>query len=268
MKQEIIAWLTCDIISLSLETLSDNFNQHSAHMNIFQNCTSSIVNTTLFNASERELLQIKQCVGQMTRSCEDSSMLVLKFIRLTMADAAALLPYFPNMKIVHLVRDPRAVIVSRDQLTAKGPEATVPEFCSRMRQNLRETTRLMLEDRSRVTVMHYEDMAETPLAEAKNLYSALGINFTGTIELYIKSLTEASLETCEFCIERKNSSLVAAAWRNKIQPSTNTVINSECGDVMNVLGYIQLASSELQNQTLQCRIHQNTDDILASYDIK
>ena len=268
MKQEIIAWLTCDIISLSLETLSDNSNQRSAQVNRFRNCTSSIVNTKLFKASERELLQIKQCVGQMTRSCEDSSMLVLKFIRLTMTDAAALLPYFPNMKIVHLVRDPRAVIVSRNQIKAMGPEATVPKFCSRMRLNLRETKRLMLEDRSRVTVVHYEAMAETPLAEAKNLYSVLGINFTEKIELYIKSLTESSLKACYYCIQRKNSSLVAAAWRNKIQPSRNTVINRECGDVMNVLGYFQLASSELQNQTLQGRIHQSTDDILASYDIK
>ncbi|XP_052811935.1 uncharacterized protein LOC128239354 [Mya arenaria] len=112
MMKELQAWLTCNLTSLSMETILDRgYTLHER-----DSCTKDKRTYRNKTSIQSRQDQIKQCVRNLVKDCVKSPSKVLKFIRLFVQDAAYFLPSFPNMKIIHLVRDPRGIISSRDRV--------------------------------------------------------------------------------------------------------------------------------------------------------
>ena len=169
--EEIRKWLTCELDQLSIPTLSDDFHLHF---------TKIVSNHLTLGIATR------QCLKKAGSSCQTSSMLVIKFIRLRISAAISLLPYFSNLKIVHLVRDQRGILNSQKKVGLLNAEAKHPvtELCSNLEEDLTYTKLLMKTNPNRV-MLQYEDIAEDPFKTTERLYNFAEADFSSSVKTFI-----------------------------------------------------------------------------------
>jgi len=246
--EEIKKWLTCDLDQLSIPTLSDDFHLHFTKiMATFHKCASR----DLKKIQDRQRLDPKQrvnpssvgiatrqCLKKAISSCQTSSMLVIKFIRLRIRAAIALLPYFPNLKIVHLVRDPRGILNSQKKVGLLNTKDNNPvtELCSNLEEDLTYTKLLMKTDPNRVMLLQYEDIAEDPFKTTERLYNFANADFSSSVKTFITKMTSSSTDSCNFCTQRKNSSATAAKWRSQIKFQQSSSYTCHAKTVWTFLG--------------------------------
>ncbi|WAR08039.1 hypothetical protein MAR_017997 [Mya arenaria] len=113
--EEVCSWLSCRLQDLSKTSLNEQFlSQYNTKMKPFQTCMRSAkISMNGLNYGSA----ITSCLKKPIQDCQSASFVVLKFIRMRIGELASLLPYFPNMKIVHLIRDPRGMFNSRNHIT-------------------------------------------------------------------------------------------------------------------------------------------------------
>ncbi|KAH3728408.1 hypothetical protein DPMN_054364 [Dreissena polymorpha] len=132
------------------------------------------------------------CLRKARTQCLTPNTIILKVIRMSIEQAITLLPFFPNMKIIHLVRDPRAIINSRQVVgeTTKNDFNAANlqlDICSRLEKDLSGTKFLMTFDPSIIKLVQYEDIAEHPVEAAEDLYAFAGLTFDDKIESFVKT---------------------------------------------------------------------------------
>ncbi|KAH3847015.1 hypothetical protein DPMN_089327 [Dreissena polymorpha] len=246
-------WLTCDLEKLSLDSLKDS-------------ASSKIPNSMsyLFNTSPDFQLFLRRA----RQRCLESKTIIMKLIRLSIQQAIELLPFFPNMKIIHLVRDPRAIINSRRNVIPHGKihfeEATTPTIlCSMLQKDLSDTKLLMKFHPSIIKLVQYEDIAEHPLEASKDLYAFGGLTFDDKIVRFVKSQTQSSLDGCNFCTQRRNSSATSIEWRSEIKLNEAHDIFNYCNKSMSVLGYLNPPDNQtLRDLSNPSRLRYNVTKIL------
>lgn len=86
-------------------------SQHTDRAQFYRyfNCTGAV----------RRVLDA-QCVPHLQAACDRSPVRVVKLVRATMDSMARLLDALPNLRVLHLVRDPRAVALSRVRFHSSG----------------------------------------------------------------------------------------------------------------------------------------------------
>ncbi|XP_037580365.2 carbohydrate sulfotransferase 5 [Dermacentor silvarum] len=115
--------------------------------------------------------------------CSRAETQVFKFTRLHMAQVATWIKrntdIARNIRVVHLVRDPRGIYASRMALDwcANREECRSPEvLCSHMRKDIDDFRNLTDKLSSSHTVtVRFEDLAGNPYLEAARLFSHLGL---------------------------------------------------------------------------------------------
>lgn len=246
---EIMSWLTCKFGNISVGSLTDSFHSRfTKYMKGFNACYKNAKN------QKNSKYAINQCLTNAMTKCRDSSLLVLKFIRLRMKDAVKLLPYFPNMKILHLVRDPRGILNSRIKLNEKFVQTKVQSLCSEMKEDLEVTKAMQEKFLGRIKIVYYEDMAARPNVTSKAISHFSGIDYTVHMQNYIKSQTSASRDTCSYCTSRADSTLTARKWRNELSPKHATFIYKACESSNKYLGFLPFsASSDQKNFNVPSR---------------
>ena len=68
---------------------------------------------TYESCEKREMTKVKPCFDALLRSCGRQNIRAIKTVRGTMEEAKLLMERNPQLKVIHLMRDPRAVVVSR-----------------------------------------------------------------------------------------------------------------------------------------------------------
>ncbi|XP_070552166.1 carbohydrate sulfotransferase 1-like [Ptychodera flava] len=228
----------------------------------------------LFCGSEND------CTGRETEDfsvlCQLYNHIAIKVIRLT---SVALLERLVtthnyNLKIIFLVRDPRAVALSRRtmkfpprrrnesllNLQLVGPPGAklnnlspenVNYDCARFRENLR-----VIEDppewlRGRIILLRHEDVAMDTLGIVEDIYKFVGVDIDESVRTAVQKHTQSKEGATDNNMEtRRNSTTVVHAWRNGIYYDDVIAIQAVCGDVMERLGY-ELVESEDQLRDIQ-----------------
>ncbi|KAH3728411.1 hypothetical protein DPMN_054367 [Dreissena polymorpha] len=257
--EELKYWLTCDLEKFSLASLTDDFHRtFTSAMQAFLSCVrhgNSHTNNTRdasFRFAGNTSPDFQLCLRKARTQCLTSNIIILKLIRLSVEQAITLLPFFPNMKIIHLVRDPRAIINSRQEVgkTAKNDFNAANlqiETFSRLQKDLSDTKFLMTYYPSIIKLVQYEDIAEHPVEAAKDLYAFPGLTFDDKIERFVKSQTQSSSNGCQFCTQRRNSTVTSIQWRSRIKLNEAQYLLNSCKNSMSILGYLDLPD----NQTLR-----------------
>lgn len=205
----------------------------------------------------------EKCLDKPTEICKTSPAIVLKFIRLRMKLLLDLFPYFPNLKIVHLVRDPRGILNSRmnikkNEQSDKNENLNVSSLCKRLNENLSVSKFLYRHSPNKIKILRYEDLAEKTVATSSELMSFTGLNLTSNMVDFLKRMTSSSRDTCTYCTQRKNSTQTASKWRHEMTLKKSINIFNACKDSMNVLGYLNITSySEMKNARFKSRTRQN-----------
>lgn len=190
-------------------------------------------------------------VFKVLRTCQMSS-----FIHLIKGE----LPGY-TFKIIHLLRDPRAIISSRMQIPGyqeeerKNFEDNTEKLCNRMDQNIRLTNDV-LQTKYKTSYMRVrlEDIAINPMKYARQFYHFIQEPFPPQVSNWLydlkikentgykeRSQTQKMQET--FKTNRKAKD-VLNSWRRDTDFEKLQIIQKRCSSVLDLLRYKQVKSKE------------------------
>uniref|UniRef100_A0A8C5XRR0 Sulfotransferase n=1 Tax=Microcebus murinus TaxID=30608 RepID=A0A8C5XRR0_MICMU len=204
-------------------------------------------------------------------ACRSYSHVVLKEVRFFNLQVLYPLLRDPalNLRIVHLVRDPRAVLRSREQTVKAlardngivlGTNGTwveadpglrvVREVC---RSHVRIAEAATLKPppflRGRYRLVRFEDLAREPLEEIRALYAFAGLSLTPQLEAWIHNITHGTGPGARreaFQTSSRNALNVSQAWRHALPFSKIRRVQELCAGALQLLGYRPVYSDDEQ----------------------
>ncbi|KAM4608221.1 carbohydrate sulfotransferase 6-like [Discoglossus pictus] len=192
-------------------------------------------------------------------ACRTHSHMVMKTVRVF--DPRILLPLLQDpsldLKILHLVRDPRAVTASRkyfpldiDDMIVFRREGwhnqtapTVTQVMSKVCRSqvaiskmAKATIRPLNE---RYMLIRHEDLAREPLESVHRILHFSGLNFTSEIESLVYNLTHKETpDAGGFMSYYRNAKNVTQKWRSDLGFHTVRQIQIMCQEAMELFGYL------------------------------
>lgn len=205
---------------------------------------------------------------KMEEACRAYSHVVVKAVRFL--DLEVLYPLLKdpsmNMKIIHLVRDPRAVLSSREGFPSLGrDDSTVSKA-----QNSKANISVVMEEickaqvqiykmaiqnpqpflRGRYFMVRYEDLVRNPVARIREWYDFVGLAMTPKLESWIYNVTHGLIpKEKNFLPFSEDSMKIAQHWRMKLSFSKVKEVQKLCQEEMEVFGY-QLIKSESEQKNM------------------
>ncbi|CAK8680172.1 unnamed protein product [Clavelina lepadiformis] len=159
-----------------------------------------------------------------------------------------------NLKIIHLVRDPRAIINSRIFSTrSKQADQLIEQGCKHMTDLLDYADRHLIQSKNYMRVRH-EDFALKPLEWTEKIYNFVGLQLDENIISWLKSATSQNnssnlSKTSQFGTKR-NSADTVSHWRKVLSWENVLLVQKHC-TAMNRSGYFEFHDkSLLKNMTI------------------
>ncbi|XP_030628848.1 carbohydrate sulfotransferase 3a [Chanos chanos] len=182
---------------------------------------------------------------------------VIKTVRVRQLETLRPLAEDPrlNVKLIHLVRDPRAILASRMVAFASkyqnwkswAENGEVPiedEEVKHLQGNcnqIRLSAELGLSQphwlANRYMLVRFEDIARYPMQKAAEMYRFTGIPFTSQAKEWILKNTHTSESASGVYSTQKNSSEQVEKWRFSIPFKLAQVVQEVCGPTMKLFGY-------------------------------
>ncbi|XP_076813951.1 carbohydrate sulfotransferase 1-like [Clavelina lepadiformis] len=206
----------------------------------------------------------------VANTCRRKKMVAIKVIRL--CDIYKLkniteIPYM-DLKVVHLIRDPRGIASSRLTLHPKLNLADAMKFtCSRQAANL-DISFHEKPEWLQYKMFRYEDVALKPYHAAKSLYDFLGLKFHDSVKTWIVENTQQPIpeefgtsykygmtETDKHRVRydpwghKRNSTSIVDKWKRTVPYPLVKRIEAVCSKVMNMVGYLPVGTIEEYKQT-------------------
>ncbi|XP_015283691.1 PREDICTED: carbohydrate sulfotransferase 4-like [Gekko japonicus] len=208
---------------------------------------------------------------KVAQACKTYSHVVLKEVRLFNLKALNSLFADPslNLKIIHLVRDPRAVFRSREhtagdlaqdsgivvghrsELRKTEPYAVMREICkSHLEMYTQGSCALPSHLQGRYLLVRYEDIVRDPLALVVQLYRFAGLHLIPRLQSWVHNITHGhGLGTEAFDVGSRDAVNVSQAWRKTLPYPKVAKLQEACEDAMGVLGY-RLVRSEAEQTNM------------------
>ncbi|XP_012881074.1 PREDICTED: carbohydrate sulfotransferase 3 [Dipodomys ordii] len=191
-------------------------------------------------------------------ACRRKEHMALKAVRIRQLEFLQPLAEDPrlDLRIIQLVRDPRAVLASRivafagkyetwkKWLTDGQDDRLREDEVQRLRGNcesIRLSAELGLQQpawlRGRYMLVRYEDVARRPLQKAREMYRFAGIPLTPQVEDWIQKNTQAARDSSDVYSTQKNSSEQFEKWRFSMPFKLAQVVQAACSPAMRLFGY-------------------------------
>ncbi|XP_078682089.1 carbohydrate sulfotransferase 1-like [Branchiostoma floridae x Branchiostoma belcheri] len=176
--------------------------------------------------------------------CRSKRHVAVKTIRLVDVKSLAPLVRNPrlNVKVVHLIRDPRGIYNSRvnEKRGEKGALDAVAEqmnfLCKREAYNLQVGRSPLPWLSGRYRLFRYEDLAQRPLQQVQQLYDFVGLPLPGHVTQWILDNTQEDRDGSLYTTSR-NSSATAHAWRHAVPWPYAQRVESTCAKMLDLAGY-------------------------------
>ncbi|CAI5668088.1 carbohydrate sulfotransferase 6 [Oreochromis niloticus] len=205
--------------------------------------------------------------------CGFYSHVVYKEVRIFELESLYPLLQDPNLdlRIIHLVRDPRGVMRSKEEsagffvrdnaivLEQKHINKTeiqyqiIQEIC---RSHLRINERAVLNPppflKGRYKLVRYEDVTRNPLEEINALYQFVGLEMTTQLATWIYKVTHGKGKGSAneaFKVTSRSAIDVSQAWRTMLPHNKVKRVQEVCEEAMSYLGY-RMVNSEIEQKSL------------------
>uniref|UniRef100_A0A8C5QLS7 Sulfotransferase n=1 Tax=Leptobrachium leishanense TaxID=445787 RepID=A0A8C5QLS7_9ANUR len=195
-------------------------------------------------------------------TCKTYSHVVLKEVRFF--DLKTLYPLLSdpslNLRILHLVRDPRGVFSSRLKRTELSRDSEIIMGGTQVKQNADREYKVMEEIcRSqaeiyqmatqtpygdlgrRYLMVRYEDIVNDPIVKAGQMYQFANLDFAPRLKTWIHNITHGKGQGDSFIITSRDAQNVSKAWREDLPFKTIQRVQTICAKAMDVFGYQHLA---------------------------
>lgn len=224
-------------------------------------CEESVCSPVVKYVFERFHCKTRRCgplnLTLATDSCLSKQHHAVKTVRVRQLDT--LQPLVEDrrldVRIIQLVRDPRAILASRMVAFSSkyqtwktwAQDGQVPEDdeeVKRLKANcdqIRMSAEVGLSQprwlRRRYMLVRYEDIARYPMQKAEEMYKFTGIPFSPQAREWILRNTQTMQEASGIYSTQKNSSEQAEKWRFSIPFTLAQVVQRVCGPTMELFGY-------------------------------
>ena len=168
-------------------------------------------------------------------------------------------PY--TLSLIHLVRDPRAIISSRLYLYIRSTNYSAElkedrnftnalrrsvrvasaNLCSRIQSDLKYGQRARSD---RYMLLRYEDAAMRPLRIYEKISKFTGINESTEVIDWLNRNTKVGKGGEDDYSTSRNSTAAVHGWRNKLPYTLVTEIQNQCYEVLKRLGYLPAATEQ------------------------
>jgi hypothetical protein len=178
--------------------------------------------------------------------CDKSTLRIGKLLRLQMQRVVDVLKEYPEFYIIHLVRDPRAIALSRintrgmviDPVT-KDITLEAHALCVQMRNDLYYSKVIMEKYPGAYHRLRYEDLVLDPVSSIEHLYRVIGrakFNVVDWTNL-TQEMFSGDKDGSAFGTRRINGSASIDKWRTEISLKDLRSIQQSCIDVLRELDY-------------------------------
>ncbi|XP_052803420.1 carbohydrate sulfotransferase 3-like isoform X2 [Mya arenaria] len=227
--------LTCDLMNVPDRVLEDGFLGRGFLTKELQPC----VKAAKQNHNKTE--GTRACIQDLQNACQASPLRVLKTIRFSMEQARNLSVLIPDLKIIHLVRDPRATLKSQNYLgecNGVARQQCVERFCALVEDDIVKADLISKSDRNRIFTLKYERLAKSPIQVSKELYEFVDGSFTKQVEEYIFNITSAGRkDDCIICTTRGNSTKLVNEWKKTMNKDFVKEIQNRCNYLLKRFRY-------------------------------
>ena len=180
--------------------------------------------------------KIKPCVLNLNEQCKQNDITAIKSVRLTMASVEKLLKLIPDLKVIHYIRDPRAVALSRqmDQ-SVRGIYALKRQpiqkagqlYCQDLERDIRTSRYLQQLYPQNILEIYYEELATFPELITTRIYDFIDRPVPQTLMEWIGNNTSTSKKgwTSRVSVD------IITKWTKVMSEETRVVINKYCKEV-------------------------------------
>lgn len=176
----------------------------------------------------------------LSRACQMFPIQLVKTVRLRLNLTQLFLnDEKMNVKVVFLVRDPRATMSSRYNSVSwcsDKPDCSSPEvLCSDLQGDLKVATALRQIYPERFTMIKYEDLASKPHDEIRRLMDFIGMEYSPKLAQYVEEHTQEDVNN-PWSTRRKSSDRVSM-WKKQLPLQEIHTIQNACESVLKTLEY-------------------------------
>ncbi|KAI5103833.1 carbohydrate sulfotransferase 2a isoform X1 [Silurus meridionalis] len=213
----------------------------------------------------------------LEEQCLKYDTVVIKGVRVLDINVLAPLIMDPllDLKVVHLVRDPRAmansrikskhglirenlqVIRSRDPMMRHIPMAfhnpkgfrrdadyhavtAMEVICEHMSKTLNTVLRRPDWLKGKYFLVRYEDLVENPIRTLKQVYGFVNLTASHDMEAFVMNMTSGrSNSALPFQVSSRNATMAASSWRTVLNLQQIRQAEDYCRHAMSVLGYVR-----------------------------
>ncbi|XP_035825710.1 carbohydrate sulfotransferase 5 [Aplysia californica] len=233
--------------NLTAENVGFLTNVKNSHAFASEKCSG---NSTLYNAIHEA--NVGPCSELVLKRCKAAKSILLKVVRLSMREADKFLEKDPELKVIHLVRDPRGTLLSRMHFTSKltgEMHKNYTNICRRILDDIQVSKIISGKHFGRILTVRYEDLAQEPFVFFRKMYSFLGLKYTPSVEQYIQKRTSIEglsaygkpLIKSTF---RKDPFKTAYQWRQELPFQLVKKIDHACKGVYLSMGYRTFSNEE------------------------
>ncbi|XP_043937414.1 carbohydrate sulfotransferase 6-like [Protopterus annectens] len=209
--------------------------------------------------------------------CQAHTHIVLKEVRILSLEPLYSLLKDPalNLKIIHLVRDPRGVFKSRSKersalnfdsnilynnfkekrnffryFSVKRDYELLEEICkSQVNMYKQATQQNHSFIKGRYKMVRFEDLTKDPLKVASDLYEFTNLTLTPKLQTWIYNLTHGTGDGGKygsFQVSPRDAVHVSEAWKTELSIFTIQQIEQQCAEAIQVFGYDFFMSKDKQ----------------------
>ena len=193
------------------------------------------------------------CSQSYIDMCLNSKASVIKSIRLSMAHIGAILERDPDVKVLYLIRDPRAIAQSRISTKLSARTARMRNYnsiakeeklineanllCRKMSDDLRKFDVLQKRYPNSLKQVVYENIARSPFQHYEDMYIFAGLNRTRSMVKWLKGRVSSERNNSDFGTKRQNATETSLKWKTTIDRTALKIATNLCKDTLSRMGY-------------------------------
>ena len=184
---------------------------------------------------------VTKCLPHLQKECDSHPVKAGKILRTRMHIMEDLIKEFPNIKVIHQIRDPRGVIVSRRKIpflfSKNNITLEAQLLCNKMLDDIRTRKRLEKKYPDVFLETKYESLASNPVKAVEIIHAHAGLDVSSSLRQFVHKTTNSAYDGGPNSAARVNGKATAFAWRNKLTPVEKQQIDSVCSELYHIVNY-------------------------------
>lgn len=186
---------------------------------------------------------------QLNSLCKTHKVQAIKTVRLHVTDLLPLIKEGFNLKIIYLLRDPRAILASRKAARWHWkitPQTHLKYLCADMLQNWESAVESHI-PKSHLLIIKYEDLVRNMDTKPKEIFDFMGLKYNSTVDYFLEKVAKGNYSDGKVSkmfhrndgTFKKHPASHIGRWKKVLNKTEKHLImsNPDCLKYIQLLGY-------------------------------